>query len=165
MHRSQDEWSDMYDALKDELAETLKERDAWRGCIEDIVRELDDEDGTMDIDLEPLDLRETSPEDVVKAVRDRHLYMMGWVRRYIMGEPMRGDATGDEEKAREKVRCTTTDLREANERAEKAERERDEAVALLRLFKGGSTYDAFMPEPPWRRLDEFLAKIDGGSDG
>lgn len=111
------------------------EASEWRKAIEGIIRELDDEDGCMGIDVEPLDIGETSADDVISAVSKRNTFLMGWVRRYIMGEQVRGDATREEENARARVQTLMVDRDNAIQsrdewkaRAEKAEGERDAAV-------------------------------------
>jgi hypothetical protein len=122
------------DELQAERDAARAEAAQWRGAIEEIVRHLDDENGCMEIDIEPLDPKETSADDVVRAVVKRVAYLQEWTRRYVMGEDMRGDATIEEEKARTHVSLLEHQrdaLRAEVERLRKQEGELNDALGVV----------------------------------
>lgn len=97
------------DAAERARDEAIAEAAQWREALTEIVRELDDEDGCMGIDCEPLDPKETSAQRLVTAVVRRVADLQSWTRRYVMGDRMMGDATSEEEAARSRVATLVAD--------------------------------------------------------
>lgn len=147
------------DAAERARDEVGGERDQWREALTEIIRNLDDEDGCMEIDCEPLDPRETSAQQIVTAVVRRVADLQSWTRRYVMGDQMRGDATSDEENARARVQTLIVDR-------DNAIRARDEVgiqlaaaqAEIARLHKGLREVERFMLSQ-WRPPAEAVLAL------
>ncbi len=155
--------------------EVVVEAKQWRDALTEIIRAIDDEDGCMEINCEPLDPKETSSQQIITAVVRRVGDLQSWTRRYVMGEQMRGDATSEEEHARAQVRTLVIDrddairsrdevgiqLAAAQERLRLATACIEAADGLKKEVEDADIVDgASFVERAWRRYDKTRRALD-----